>query len=253
MTKPYISALFLCLIFLASFSNGRGQAVENPSIQSQEVSEKDGIPVLIKHLPNWEDKQKSAVLVNNSDDLRKALGERPVFDSIEFIQGTEAVTAPYEEGKLLIIEYNTPQAATFFDNKIKEKLGTSDETIYYRRIGNYNVLLFDGKDEAKAAALFDQIKYQKIVQWLGNDHTLFQKQERAFIVGTSSLFISTVLLIVSILGIALLFGLVIGIVYFYRREKRFAAMDQFSDAGGMTRLNLDGFTPDVIPTKLLDR
>jgi hypothetical protein len=28
-------------------------------------------------------------------------------------------------------------------------------------------------------------------------------------------------------------------------------MPTFTDAGGMTRLNLDGFTPDIIPDRLL--
>lgn len=253
MNKPHILALFLSLIFFVSFSVGFAQGSENSPIQSQEVSEKDGIPVLIKHLPDWENKRNSAVLVNNSDDLRKTLGTRPIFDAIEFIQGSEAVTASYAEGKLLLIEYNTPQASAAIDRKIKENLSNSDETIYYRRIGNYNVLLFDGNNEAAANALFDQIKYQKIVKWLGNDQTLFRQRERSFIVGTANLFVSTVLLIVSILGIALLFGFIIGVTYFYRREKRFAAMDQFSDAGGMTRLNLDGFTPDIVPGRLLDK
>lgn len=253
MIKSYILALFLCLILLVPFANGLGQDAPDSTVKSQEVSQKGGIPVLIKHLPNWRDKQESAVLVDNSDDLRKSLGERPIFKSIAFIQGTEAVTAQYDEGNLLIIEYNTPQASALTDTKIKESLSSSEETIFYRRIGNYNVLLFDGKDEVSANALIDGIKYQKMVQWLGTDHTLFRQKERAFIEGASTLFVSTVLVIVSILGVALMFGFIIGVVYFYRRDKRFAAMDQFSDAGGMTRLNLDGYTPDIIPTKLLDK
>ena len=253
MIKPYISSLFLCLIILCSAINGLAQETADSKFKSQEVSEGDGIPVLIKHLPNWEDKQKTAVLVDNSDDLRKALGERTVFNSIEFIQGTEAVTAQYDEGKLLIVEYNTPQASAFVDTEIKKSLDNSNESVVYRRIGNYNVLVFDGNDELAANALIDQVKYQKLVQWLGSDHTLFRQKERAFIEGTSTLFVSTVLLIVSIFGVAILFGLIVGIIYFFRRDKRLAAMDQFSDAGGMTRLNLDGFTPDIVPTKLLDK
>lgn len=253
MIRSLKTVLFLFVVFIFSTSNGFTQERENFSVQSQEVSEKDGIPVLIKHLPDWENKRNSATLVKNSDDLRKVLGDREIIDEIAFIQGTEAVIAEYLEGKLLIVEYNTPQVSVAIDNKIKEKLVSSDETIFYRRIGNYNAFLFDGKDEAAANALFDQIKYEKIVQWLGSNQTLFEQKQRNFIVGTSSLFISTVLVIVSILGLALLFGLICGIVYFYRRDKRFAAMDQYSDAGGMTRLNLDGFTPDIIPTRLLDK
>ncbi len=250
MIKSYISVPVFCLFLSLLFSFSYGQGNKNTTFKSQEVSEKDGIPVLIKHLPDWKNKRNSAVLFNNSDDLRKALGERQIFEVIEFIQGTEAVTAQYTEGKLLILEYNTPQASSATDNKIKEKLNNSNERIFYRRIGNYNVFLFDGNDEAAANALFDQIKYEKVVQWLGQDITYLKQQERAFIVGTSSLFISTVLVILVILGIALVLGFTIGVVYFYRRDKRFAAMGKYSDAGGMTRLNLDGFTPDIIPDDL---
>lgn len=253
MKKSQISILVLCLFLLIFLSKGFAQSGDNPTYQSQEVSEKDGIPVLIKHLPDWENKKNSAVLVDNYDDLRKALGERLILNEIEFIQGMEAVTAPYPEGKLLIVEFNTPQSSVAFDNKIKEKLASFEEKIFYRRIGNYNVFLFDGNDEIAANILFDKIKYEKVVQWLGSDYTLFKQKERDFITGTSSLFIATVLTIASILGVALLIGFITGVIYFYRRDKRLAAIDQFSDAGGMTRLNLDGFTPDIIPERLLDK
>src|SRR5215212_15104 len=69
--------------------------------QARRVSEDDDIPVIIKHLPEWETVQGKAVLIKNTNDLRQALGERPVFGLIDFEGGTEAVAAPYEAGKLL--------------------------------------------------------------------------------------------------------------------------------------------------------
>ena len=69
-------------------------------VRSQEVSEDDGIPVLAKHLPDWENVRNGAIYILNADDLRKALGDRPVFDLIIFEGGTEAVTANYDAGKL---------------------------------------------------------------------------------------------------------------------------------------------------------
>ena len=223
-------------------------------IQSQEISEKEGIPVLIKHLPDWENARNRAAFITNSDDLRKTLGERPVFEQVEFIGGTEAVTAPYPEGNLLIVEYTTPQASVDTDNKVKQRLAELGQNppIFYRRIGNYNVFLFDGTDESAANALFDQIKYQKTVRWLGQDPTLLQRAERAFIQGTSSLFITTVLIIVSGFGIAIATGILVGFIFFYMREQKRANMGKFSDAGGMTRLNLDEFTPEVAPDRLLE-
>ena len=135
----------LCLIF----TTVSAQQNDLPQTQSQEVSEVDGIPVIIKHLPDWENARNSATFITNSDELRKALGERPIFDSIEFVGGTEAVTAPYPQGKLLIVEYTTPQASVDTDNNVKQIFAESapNPPVFYRRIGNYNVFLFDGNDE----------------------------------------------------------------------------------------------------------
>ena len=70
---------FVILIFVLCFFIFSVSAQQNasPQIKSQEVSEVDGIPVLIKHLPDWENARNSATLITNSDELRNALGERP--------------------------------------------------------------------------------------------------------------------------------------------------------------------------------
>ena len=222
-------------------------------VESQEVSEIDGIPVIIKHLPDWENARNSAVFITNSGELRAALGERPIFDSVEFIGGTEAVTASYPQGKLLIVEYTTPQASVDTDNKIKQIFAESapNPPVFYRRIGNYNVFLFDGNDEAAANELFDQIKYEKVVQWLGEDPTLLQRAERALVKTTADMFLSTATAIVLGFGFAVLTGILVGFAYYYFRLNQRASMKEFSDAGGMTRLNLDQLTPDMLPDRLL--
>ena len=92
------------------------------NIKSQEVSEKEGIPVLVKHLPDWENARNRASYILNADDLQNALGARPVLSLIDFTGGTEAVTAPYPQGKLLIVEFTTPQGSVDADNKIKQSL-----------------------------------------------------------------------------------------------------------------------------------
>ncbi|MGI9056641.1 MAG: hypothetical protein ACR2F2_12670, partial [Pyrinomonadaceae bacterium] len=83
--------ILICVLSLFSISVSAQQNA-SPQIKSQEVSDVDGIPVLIKHLPDWENARNSASLITSADELKNALGERPVFDSIEFIGGTEAVT-----------------------------------------------------------------------------------------------------------------------------------------------------------------
>jgi hypothetical protein len=225
-----------------------------PQIKSREVSDSDGIPVLIKHLPDWENARNRATYILNQNDLRNALGERAVFELIEFESGTEAVTAPYNQGKLLIVEYMTPQSSVDADQKIIQRLGetASNPPIFYRRIGNYNAFVFDTNDEAAANALLDQVKYEKNVQWLGADPFLLKRAERAFVKSTSSLFIATTLAIVSGLGLAILLGIIVGFIFFRFRDQKRAGMAAFSDAGGMTRLNLDGLTPQTSPDRLLE-
>lgn len=254
MQKGWFSKilLFICVISLTALAASAQPNAQNYP-QSLEVSEDDGVPVIIKHLPDWENARNSAILIRNTEGLKNALGERPVFDLIDFAGGAEAVTAPYPQGKLLIVEYSSPQASSDADNKIKQRLAetTQNPPIFYRRIGNYNVFLFDAADEAAGNALFDQIKYEKVVQWLDKDPTLLQRAERAFIQTYTGIFMGTVIAIVLGLGLSVVAGIGVGLVFFYMREQKRATMTTFSDAGGMTRLNLDDLTPDIAPDRLL--
>ncbi|HEX8287783.1 MAG TPA: hypothetical protein VF556_07310 [Pyrinomonadaceae bacterium] len=245
-------AFFVCLSFSLAFGI-QAQAQNAPAIKSQEVSDADGIPVLVKHLPEWKNVRNSVTFTNNVDDLRKALGERPVYDLIDFSGGTEAVMATYPQGKLLIVEYATPQGSSLMDGKTVQRLSEIGQTqnIFYRRIGNYNTFVFDAPDEARANALLEQVKYEKEVQWLGENPFLQSRAEYAFIQTTSDIFVSTVLAIILGLGISVLLGILVGIVFFYIRDQKRATTEAFSDAGGMTRLNLDELSAQIIPKNLL--
>ncbi len=252
MTKVWFAKFSILVgIVFSIFDAGYGQTNSTP-IKSREVSDGDGIPVLIKHLPDWENARNRATYILNRSDLQNALGVRTVFDAVEFESGTEAVTAPYEQGKLLLIEFSTPQSSSDADAKIQQTLAQNNGSspIFYRRIGNYNVFLFDGGGgESAANALFDQIKYEKNVQWLGEDPFYYKRAERTLARGLSEVFIATVFVIVGGLGLAILAGIGVGFLFYRWREQKRGAMKEFSDAGGMTRLNLDGFTP--APDRLL--
>jgi hypothetical protein len=221
--------------------------------KSQEISDGDGIPVLIKHLPDWQNVSSQTAFANNSDDLRRALGPRPILNLIEFVPGTEAVTAHYDAGTLLIVEFPSPQVSVETDGRLTQFLagpGQNSQTVY-RRIGNYNAMVLDVTSTDAATALLAQVKYEKNVQWLGENPFMYKRAERSFVVTTSDIFLSTVLVIVLGMGLSIVGGLASGVVFFFLREKRRAAMTQFTDAGGMTRLNLDGFTPDIVPSNML--
>lgn len=240
MSKTLKALILATLLSLSAAA----QPVGEIPYKSQEVSEIDGIPVLIKHLPAWENVREQTVFAKSVGELQPALGTRPVLDLIDFSAGTEAVTAPYEAGRLLIIEYTTPQASVDADNKFKQFLEESGDTVtVYRRIGNYNAFVFDVTDQAAANALVDEVKYEKQVQWLG-DNPFLITAERAFVLTTSDIFVSTVLIILIGIGVAIFGGVISGYVYFQLRDARRAKLHAYSDAGGMTRLNLDGFTED---------
>lgn len=226
-----VTGTLLLLVFLsAPLSAQTGYA-------SQEISDSDGIPVLIKHLPFWESVVGHSQITNNVADLRRLLGDRPIFESLEFVPGTEAVFAPYTAGILLLIEYPTPQAASEADAKFQ--LIAQSQPVVYRRIGNYSTFVLDASDTNAANTLLDQIKYEKTVQWLGEDPFLIKKFERYIATTGRDVALSTVFFIVVVFSTAIVLGVIVGLLYFRFREKQRAGMAAFSDAGGLTRLNLD--------------
>ena len=252
--RPFarLAAVLVWLFFTGAHIASASTGVESQP-KSQEVSDIDGIPVLIKHLPDWESVRQNAVFASDRKALQTALGARPILDLIEFTPGTEAVAARYDAGTLLIVEFPTPQGSVEADNRIQLFLqgpGLNSQTIY-RRIGNYNAMVLDVTDPNTSAALLDKVKYEKNVQWLGENPFMAKRAERSFVITTSDIFLSTVLAIVLGMGFSIVGGLAVGVAFFYLRERECAGRTEFTDAGGMTRLNLDGFTPEITSSKLL--
>lgn len=253
MRQRNLLRLFVFGLLIAFTAGGSFAQTKKPAaVEVEIVSEEDLTPSVIKGLPNREDAKNKAVHITNSEELRKSLGERPVFEAVQLTGGAEAAAADYEAGKLLIVEYLTPQASVEADNLIKEKLAadpTNPPTVY-RRVGNYSVFVFDGNDEAAANALIDQVRYEKTVRWLGENPNILRRAEQAFIKTSSEIFLSTFLAIALGLGSTLLLGIGVGALVFYLRKQKRSEMAAFSDAGGMIRLNLDDLT-EVMPDRLL--
>jgi hypothetical protein len=242
-----VASICICLCAFASVF------AQTPKAKNAEAVEEDKTPALIKHLPDWENAQNRAVYTRSTDDLRKTLGERSIFDLVALGGGVEAVTATYPQGKLLIVEYPTPQASIDADSQLVQRFKENPPTptVFYRRIGNYGAFVFDASDEAAANALLDQIKYEKTIQWLGENPMPQIRAEREFAIMTGDIFLSTVIVVVLGFGSTILVGIITGLVFFYIREQKRATTHIFTDAGGMTRLNLDGLTPDVMNDRLL--
>ncbi len=239
-----LTSILFGLILLAA--GAMGQDSKYPS-KPLEVSEIDGVPVVLKHLPDFETVQKDAKFINSAAELRKELGERPVLTPVDFSAGTEAAFAPYDAGKLLIVEYTNPQSSIDVDNAVLQSIAQRPETAptAYRRVGNYNIFVFDGSDQSAASTLIDQVKYEKMVQWLGDDPYMLKRLQRYMVSTTRDIFISTLEVIVGGIFISILVGIAAGFLYFRYRDKKRLESAAFSDAGGLTRLNIDELTSQL--------
>jgi hypothetical protein len=240
--KALISTItLLTVLVFGGLSSSFAQQAKSGG--SQEISDVDGQPVLIKHLPDYEKVQAGATFGTDKPSLEKVIGQRPAIMQMEFPSGTEFVTATYPQGRLLIVEYTNPQSSLEADTKVQQYLGAHpDSGTVYRRIGNYNAFVFDASDPTAAAGLLDQVKYQKTIQWLGEDPYILKRLERYMVTTSRDIMLSTVFVIIGGLAASILAGIVAGFIFFRIRDQKRAHRTAFSDAGGLTRLNLDGLS-----------
>ncbi len=217
------------------------------------------IPVLVKHLPEWEKAEPEAVYALSLRALQDIVHNRPALEAVNFTGGADAVTANYGPSQMVIIEHTTPQLATDNDARINARINelkSNNQPVpsVYRRVGNYAVFVFDAPDEATATQLVDKIAYEQVVQWLGNNPRLLERAQREYSETTAGVILSVIkasgLSLLVCLGIGGIFGSII----FKRRRARAAMSEAYSDAGGMLRLNLDDITTrQVDPARLLGK
>ena len=60
----------------------------------------------------------------------------------------------------------------------------------YRRVGNYAVFVFDAPGAEAANQLIDQVKYQQVVQWLGQNPFAYEQATREFTETTLGVLVS---------------------------------------------------------------
>jgi hypothetical protein len=231
-------------------------AAQPAANQSPTATNDEDIPVLVKHLPNWESIKQQSKYAVTLDDLKRTVVNQPVLDSVSFEGGTEAAAANYAQGQLVIVEFATPQFSVENDQRIAAKiqeLKTQSQPVptAYRRIGNYSVFVFNGRDEASANQLIDQVQYQKVVQWLGEDPHLYEKLQRYFAETSAGVLVA----VLKSSGLSLIACLAMGGIFGYLlfRQRRAQSAALYSDAGGQVRLNLDEMTDGHNSTRLLDR
>lgn len=214
------------------------------------------IPVLVKHLPGWQ--QVEVLYAVDNETLKKMFSNQPVLDVVSFTGGAEAAAAEYGPQKLVVIEFNTASLATGNDQRIKAKLqelSTQGQAVPsgYRRVGNYAVFVFDAPTAEAANQLIDQVKYQQVVQWLGENPFSYEQATREFTETTLGVLVSVVqtsgLALVGCLAVGGLFGALL----FRSRRAQQRAREAYADSDAMLRLNIDELTPENDPARLLGR
>ena len=221
---------------LSDFARTLAQAVE---------AETNEIPPLVLHLPDWETAHARAVYAVTPAALRQAVGNQPALEDVSFGAGTEAVTADYgAQGRLLVVEYATPQVAFEADARVKQRiaeLSAAGQSVpsFYRREGNYSVFVFGAQDNASAEALAGRVKYEKDVRWLGDNPYAYERHNRAWLNMSTSVIVNTVKAAGLAITLCLAVGGVLGAIIFRRRRAQAATAHAYSDAGGMMRLDLD--------------
>jgi len=245
------------LVKIKSLKGSPGNVNELAQNLSATLDKGEGdIPVLIKHLPQLEETQKNAIFLNSFTDLRSSWLQWPVLDAVQGGGNADAVLATYGPSKILLVEFNTPQLATENDKRIIARiqelwrLGQPAPTAY-RRVGNYSVFVFDAPDEQTAKQLIDQVKYEQVVQWLGDNPNILREAEKRYVNTTLGVLVA----VLKASGYAALLcvgvgGLIGGLLFTYRRSQQKAAT-AYSDAGGMLRLNLDELSAETNPSRLL--
>ena len=254
--KKFVSLLFLvALCASAALAQAQPPQVQGPDAGSSG----EDVPVLFMHLPDWEKKaREGAVYARSTAELQKAVGTQPALDAFEFGEGVEAVTAKYTGGRLVIVEFPTPQHSVDADAAIKrriEELKAANQPApsLYSRVGNYSVFVFDAPDFVGAEKLASQVKYEKDVRWLGRNPHAEEIATRAYTSTMGGVILTTLkttgLAILLCLGVG---GAVGGLVFLRRRAQR-DAQEVYTDAGGMVRLNIEDLNAPPPTSNLLGR
>ena len=166
---------------------------------------------------------------------------------INFTDGAEVASADYADSMTLaIIEFHTPQAATFGHNAVQQ---TASDKRIVKRTGNY-VVVADGFTNREAAqAIVDKVKYTVQIHWEGKKFTSipidFRPPDPAALEEAAET--ATVILRTFYgIGVLLLCTIVVGVftgwtIFYWRRyrRRRLGLENMFSDAGGTLLLDLD--------------
>jgi hypothetical protein len=244
--RPLYKLFLVCALALCA-----GAVAAAQSLDVSDAGGGDGIPVLVKHLPDWESARSRSAYTHSLAELLKALKDAPALEVVPFAGGTEAVAADYgAAGRLVIVEFSTPQFASDADARINARINElraaqQPAPTVYQRKGNYSVFVFGG-DEAAAHRLVDRVHYEKDVRWLGRDPHANERYNRYWLNMSAGVLVNTIKAAGLAIVACLCVGGTLGMLVFRKRRAQAAIAARYSDAGGMMRLNLDDHTRKLL-------
>jgi Family of unknown function (DUF6599) len=217
------------------------------------------LPSLSRHLPEADKIAESEKYIIGPAAFTRLKTFSELKDAINFGDGVEVTAADYRNGggqmSLIIVEYYTPQMASYGHARMQDLFNalaqTEKERRILKRVGNYVVAMSPIHDVPAAENIAGQIKYQKKIYWAGKKFTDIPIEFRPDDPLATEESVRTVQVMVrsfywmgAMIISALLIGLFAGVSLFrwkrYRRRK-LGTDDLFSDAGGTLRLNLDDY------------
>lgn len=217
------------------------------------------IPLLPTYLPDQHKIPASEKYIVGNEAVSQISAISDLKEAIDFTGGTHAAVAEYSNGSgkmsVILVEFQSPQFATDGLARIQQHFSSlpleEQKKRILRRVGNYAVEAVNVSDPKAAEELLGQIKYMARVYWEGkgiSDIPLqFRPPDPVSIreaVQTGQFIVAAFYWIGMLVLGAVLTGVFAGGAFFYwrRLQRRKLGLDEtFSDAGGMTRLNLDDY------------
>ncbi|MFN7927287.1 MAG: DUF6599 family protein [Blastocatellia bacterium] len=242
-----------------SASDGATVDAISTELQNRFPPAKADTPLLPTYLPEQNKIADSEKYLIGPEALAQLPALINLKEAIDFTGGTHAATAEYNHGggkmSIILVEFQSPQFATDGLAKIQQHFNALSpeerKKRLVRRVGNYAVEAVNVVDTKAAEELLGQIKYMARVHWEGKGLSAIPLQFRPpdpvslqEAVQTGQ-FIVAAFYWIGILVLGTIFtGIFAGGGYFYWRRaqrRKWGQDDLFSDAGGMTRLNLEDY------------
>lgn len=216
-------------------------------------------PLLPTYLPDQSKIADSEKYLVGPESVAGVSAISDLKDAIDFAGGTHAAVAEYSNGNgkmsIILVEFQSPQFAIDGLAKIQAHFNAlnpeEQKKRILRRVGNYAVEAVNVSDAEKAEEVLKQVKYMVSVHWEGKSNAAipipFRPTDPSAIrevVQTGQFLVATFYWIGILVVGAVVIGISVGGVFFYWRRaqrRKLGMADGFTDAGGMTRLNLDDY------------